>query len=238
MKTTFSILLASAALATAQVKSNPDGTFTCTKPNASYCASDKSLDTDIIYRCTGTSAQPGRCGNNLAGEPPLGSANGGRCWQSSPTAGDAACEKNCVVYAATGSFTLPAAVCTPTYTASTAAPTTTVTFINPGPGSTTTKSGAATTTITFINPGPGGTTKSGSGTTTRTFIHSTGGDEDCSTSGTWGGHGEPTTVSSFVTVAPTKTGSVRPPPVTAGAAVNGVAKGVVGVMAVVGGLLL
>jgi len=45
-------------------------------------------------------------------------------------------------------------------------------------------------------------------------------------------------VSSVVTVAPTKTGSVRPPPVTAGAAVNGVAKGVVGMMAVVGGLLL
>lgn len=63
MKTTFSILLVSAALATAQVKSNPDGTFTCPKANASYCASDKSLDTDIIFRCTGTSAQAGRCGN-------------------------------------------------------------------------------------------------------------------------------------------------------------------------------
>jgi len=57
---------------------------------------------------------------NLDGEPPVGLFTA-LCWTSSATAGDAACEKNCVVYGgsgnANGTFTLPTDMCTPTYTA-------------------------------------------------------------------------------------------------------------------------
>ncbi|KAK1836273.1 hypothetical protein QBC39DRAFT_111023 [Podospora conica] len=246
MKTTLSIILASAALATAgEVESKP---FTCKKADAAYCASDKSLDTDIILRCTsiGTVPQPGRCSNNLAGEPPIGSGNGGRCWQSSPTAGDAACEKNCIVYAPAGSFPLPISVCTPTYTASstTTKPTSSTTTTKSTTKSTSTKAPTTTTTAPPTTKTTTKTkTKSSDGTTTtRTYTHTT---DDCTT-GTY----TKTKTKSWTTdhhhststtkVWPTKTTTTaRPPPVTAGAAVNGVvARGVVGVVAVVGGLLL
>ena len=62
MKTTLSLLLASAALGTAQLKTNPDNSLTCTKPDAAYCAGD-SLATDIIVRCAGTAGTAGRCSN-------------------------------------------------------------------------------------------------------------------------------------------------------------------------------
>jgi hypothetical protein len=60
MKSTF-VLAATAAVASAQVTTNPNGTFTCAKPNVNYCAGD-SLGTDIIFRCNAAGvAQPGRC---------------------------------------------------------------------------------------------------------------------------------------------------------------------------------
>lgn len=70
------------------------------------------MGTDIIIRCNANGkGQPGRCTNNLAGQFPFG-VNPSSCWQSGATAGDAACEKNCVVYA-TLPFVLPLSVCRP-----------------------------------------------------------------------------------------------------------------------------
>ncbi|PNH40096.1 hypothetical protein VD0004_g6843 [Verticillium dahliae] len=113
MKAAASIILAASALATAQVTYNETtGVFTCAEPNVAYCAGD-SLGTDIIIRCNGASiGQPGRCTNNLAGQPPIG-VNPALCFQTSKTSGDAACEKNCIVYPEDGSkpFTLPADQC-------------------------------------------------------------------------------------------------------------------------------
>ncbi|KAM0287452.1 hypothetical protein ACHAQH_000405 [Verticillium albo-atrum] len=88
------------------------GIFTCAEPNVAYCAGG-SLESGIIIRCNGASiGQPGRCTNNLAGQPPVG-VNPALCFQTSETAGDAACEKNCIVYPEDGSkpFTLPADQC-------------------------------------------------------------------------------------------------------------------------------
>ncbi|KAJ4306165.1 hypothetical protein N0V88_000961 [Collariella sp. IMI 366227] len=114
MKTTsiLGAVLASAAAASAQVKYE-NGKYTCEKANVAYCAGD-SLGTDIIIRCNADKVgQPGRCS-----DPAL-------CWQSSPTAGDAACAKNCVVYAGDKIFTLPIEVCKPTYTATSTLPSST-----------------------------------------------------------------------------------------------------------------
>lgn len=80
-----------------QRSNNQTNQYDCAGANANYCASG-SLEGDIIIRCNGSSVgQPGRCTDNLAGEPPLG-VNAALCWQSSDTAGDAACEKDCIVY--------------------------------------------------------------------------------------------------------------------------------------------
>ena len=127
------ILAASAAVVGAQVTNN-NGTFTCSKPNVNFCAGD-SLGTDIIFRCNAQGiAQPGRCTDNLAGQPPQG-VQPALCYQSGPTVGDAACEKNCVVYPENGGspFTLPAADCTPYYTSTVSSypPTTTSTYVPP-----------------------------------------------------------------------------------------------------------
>jgi hypothetical protein len=144
-----------------------NGTFTCAKPNAAYCAGS-SLGTDIIIRCDASGrGQPGRCSNNLVGQPPQGTFPA-LCWQSSETAGDAACEKNCVVYAslAASAFTLPSSTCTPYFTASSssAQPTTTITFVNPD-----STSKPPTTTITFVNP-----SSSKPPTTTITYVNPSG----------------------------------------------------------------
>ncbi|KAK4038018.1 hypothetical protein C8A01DRAFT_38044 [Parachaetomium inaequale] len=233
MKTTSVLLLASAALASAQVKYE-DGKYVCEQENASYCAGD-SLGTDIIIRCNGKVGQPGRCSDNLAGQPPLGN-HPALCYQTSPTAGDAACEKNCVVYPAAGNpFTLPADICTPTGTG--AEPTTTITFIDPAPSSST-ASGEPTTTITFIHPAP--SSSSGEPTTTLTSIHPAPSSS--------GGGGKPSTVTTALvnpsqshagsSSSPTRgangtqtTGGVKPPVHTGGAATA--AKGVAGAVAVV-----
>lgn len=85
---TAAIILAAAALASAQAP--PEGTnkVNCAKPNANYC-----LSGDIIIRCDANGlGTAGRCSDNVAGYPPLGGV--AECWQSSKTSGDAACQKN------------------------------------------------------------------------------------------------------------------------------------------------
>lgn len=60
MKTTSILILASAALASAQVK-NEDGKYICETANAAFCAGD-SMGTDIIIRCDGNKiGTAGRC---------------------------------------------------------------------------------------------------------------------------------------------------------------------------------
>jgi len=108
-------LLLGAGLTTAQVVfNNNTGQFDCALANANFCAGD-SLGTDIIIRCNNASiGQPGRCTDNLAGQPPLG-VNPALCYESSPTAGDAACEKNCILYPegpGSSPSQLPASECT------------------------------------------------------------------------------------------------------------------------------
>lgn len=98
-----------AAAASAQVTYD-NGTWTCAEPNTAYCAGD-SLTQNIIIRCDEKcQGQPGNCNDNLAGQPPLG-VSYSRCWETSDKSGDAACEKNCIVYASSP-FTLPASQCT------------------------------------------------------------------------------------------------------------------------------
>lgn len=62
----FAYMAASAALVSATdtggITINPDGSYTCAKSNAAYCAGD-SLKTDIIIRCYGTRGVAGRCSN-------------------------------------------------------------------------------------------------------------------------------------------------------------------------------
>ncbi|TIC92587.1 hypothetical protein CH35J_010464 [Colletotrichum higginsianum] len=128
MKTSATLVLAASALASAQVTYNSTtNEYVCSRPNSAFCAGD-SFGTSIIIRCDANGrGQPGSCTNNLAGQFPVG-VQPALCWQSQPQAGDAACEKNCVVYA-DRPFRLPAAVCTPYATPSgTAAPTTTYPF--------------------------------------------------------------------------------------------------------------
>ncbi|KAI3534244.1 hypothetical protein CABS01_05816 [Colletotrichum abscissum] len=113
MKTSATLVLAASALASAQVTYNATtGQYICSRPNSAFCAGD-SFATDIIIRCDANGrGQPGRCTNNLAGQFPLG-VNPSLCWMSQPYSGDAACEKNCVVYASPSPFQLPPSVCTP-----------------------------------------------------------------------------------------------------------------------------
>jgi hypothetical protein len=181
------------------------------------------------------------------GQPPVG-ANPAVCWQTSPTSGDAACAKNCVVYAESGTFTLPADVCTPSATN----PTSTITFINPGtggPGTSTTalvNPGTDIHTSAAVNPGTGIHTSAavnpgtgGPGTSTITFINP----------GTGIHTSAATNPGSFVS---TKTTALTNPPVptgtgtktggqgpvaTAGAAANKVAMGGLAVLGGVAALL-
>lgn len=62
MKTTSILILASAALVSAQVKYE-DGKYICEKANAAFCAGD-SMGTDIIIRCGADKIGiAGRCSN-------------------------------------------------------------------------------------------------------------------------------------------------------------------------------
>ncbi|KAL7912579.1 hypothetical protein GGI35DRAFT_440638 [Trichoderma velutinum] len=155
MKTSAIIVAVTAALVSAQAP--PEGTnkITCAKPNANYCYGG-----DIIVRCDANGlGTAGRCSDNVAGYPPLGGV--AECYQSSELAGDAACQKNCVVYAQP-SFTLAASQCTPSFTASaTSAPATTLSSSVVGSSSvsviyTTVVNGTVTTTVpcTTVPVGP------------------------------------------------------------------------------------
>lgn len=148
------ILAASAALTTAQVTYNDDGTFTCAIADAAYCAGT-SLQTNIIIRCTGHVGQPGNCNDNLAGEFPQG-VSFSPCWQPSATSGQAACSKNCVVYGGSGNyngtFTLPDCVPIATPSTSSGATLTVTSSIAPSATSSaiaTSSPGISYTTITI-----------------------------------------------------------------------------------------
>ncbi|KAL7944208.1 hypothetical protein V8C42DRAFT_83473 [Trichoderma barbatum] len=169
MKTSAVLVAVAAALVSAQAP--PEGTnkINCAKPNSNYCLGD------IIVRCDEHSVgTAGRCSANVAGYPPAGGV--ASCYESAKDAGDAACVKNCVVYAQP-SFTLPASQCVPSYTASaTAAPegTSTSIYVQPsGPAS----SAPGTSTITYVQPS--GPASSAPGTSTTIYVnpgapHSTG----------------------------------------------------------------
>lgn len=168
MKTSAIIVAAAAALASAQAPPEGTNTVNCAKPNAAYC-----LGGDIILRCDANKiGTAGRCSNNVAGYPPMGGV--AECYQSGPEVGDAACQKNCVVYAQP-SFTLPASQCTPSFTASaTAAPTTLQT--SGGPVYVTTiVNGTQTLTVPCsTSPAPHTShshTKTGSHTGTGSYTH-------------------------------------------------------------------
>ncbi|KLU86480.1 hypothetical protein MAPG_05492 [Magnaporthiopsis poae ATCC 64411] len=114
-------LAASATLATAQITFDASGIIKCPKPLAgAFCVGD-SLDTKTIATCDAEGiGQRGLCSEFLAAKPPYGS-NDVLCYQSSDTAGDAACVKGGVVYDITGQprFTLSADSSEPKITAPT-----------------------------------------------------------------------------------------------------------------------
>jgi len=99
--TTISVAAALIAATNAQV-TFADGKFTCATPNKDYCGGD-SLNTNIIIRCTGTVGTPGNCNDNLAGIAPVGVKSDALCYQSSTTAGDAACSFEGTAYPDSGS---------------------------------------------------------------------------------------------------------------------------------------
>jgi hypothetical protein len=139
-------LAASAAIASAQITYNGSNIICpANNPNGNFCAGD-SLGTNIIIRCVNGVAGPGNCNDNLDGEPPMG-LNPTLCYQSSATAGDAACSKNCIVYGAT-EFTLPN--CVPYYTASSSSSTASSTSTSSSPTYSPTTSSTTTSTGTTV----------------------------------------------------------------------------------------
>ncbi|ERF75497.1 hypothetical protein EPUS_08311 [Endocarpon pusillum Z07020] len=96
MKSAIALALIGVTYTSAQVE-YINGSFVCAVSDANYCAGD-SLSTNIIIRCTGTEGQPGNCNDNLAGIPPVGVKSSATCYQSSPSAGDAACSFDGNVY--------------------------------------------------------------------------------------------------------------------------------------------
>ncbi|KAG9680606.1 hypothetical protein KCU95_g12139, partial [Aureobasidium melanogenum] len=97
MKATSSVLLlATAALSTAQVIKNGNGTYTCALPSGAYCVSS-SLESNMIIRCTNGIGYASNCDDRLAEKAPLGSSYS-PCWQASPRSGNAQCSKNGIIY--------------------------------------------------------------------------------------------------------------------------------------------
>jgi len=96
------VALAIASVATAQVVYE-NGEYKCLGESAGkdFCAGT-SLETNIIIRCTGEKGQPGNCNDNLAGVPPVGVKTFAPCYQSSNSAGDAACSYNGMAYPDSG----------------------------------------------------------------------------------------------------------------------------------------
>lgn len=69
------------------------GVFTCpaNSPNGAYCAGNDGKS-NIIIRCEDGVGHPGNCNDNLSGTFPIGLSYS-PCYQTSETAGDAACSK-------------------------------------------------------------------------------------------------------------------------------------------------
>ncbi|KAJ2969182.1 hypothetical protein NQ176_g8803 [Zarea fungicola] len=232
MKTVLAAIVFAAALAAAEPQhALPTGTkINCAKPNANYC-----MGGDIILRCgSDATGQPGRCSDNVAGYPPSGGV--AECWQSSQDAGDAACQKNCVVYASP-SFTLPAAQCTPSFT-QTGLPTSTS-----GSNTSTSTSGSASTSTT-----PTGSSSTGSQSTSTTVASSTTSSSTTSvtsisspptstTTATHGHSGNSTTVQStgtqssggIVTLTTTVGSPTKTPPSSNNAVANSAMGGLLGI---------
>ncbi|GAB7340327.1 hypothetical protein MBLNU457_6779t1 [Dothideomycetes sp. NU457] len=94
-----SLAALSAAMPQFQVSENATNTFICTKKTglAAYC------DGDIIIRCNNGVGHAANCNDNLANQPPFGDNGLAGCYQSSESAGDAACTKAGLVYPSSGS---------------------------------------------------------------------------------------------------------------------------------------
>ncbi|KAI9893946.1 MAG: hypothetical protein M1814_005499 [Vezdaea aestivalis] len=102
MKSSILAFAASAALVSAQATFNQDTKeFNCAMPGGSYCAGD-SLATNVIIRCNNGKGQAGNCADNLSGVAPAGNKAEAKCYQSSNTAGDAACSWQGQVYGSNG----------------------------------------------------------------------------------------------------------------------------------------
>ncbi|KAK3081436.1 hypothetical protein LTS18_006672 [Coniosporium uncinatum] len=96
------LFLALVASAQAQLAfDSSTGTYSCPVPEGAYCAGD-SLSTNIIIRCTSGTGQPGNCNDNLAGISPIGVKSSAQCYQTSVSAGDAACSFNGLAYPDSG----------------------------------------------------------------------------------------------------------------------------------------
>jgi len=117
MKFASNVAVASSALvaiAAAQVSyDNATDKWSCPVANGAYCAGD-SLSTPVVILCTDGAGTPGNCIPHNWNRPPL-NVYYSPCYQSSPTAGDAACAKDCIVYPDTGlPFPVPGS-CNATY---------------------------------------------------------------------------------------------------------------------------
>ena len=133
-----------------------DGTYHCAIPDAAYCAGD-SLSTNIIIRCNGYIGSPGKCNDNLDGEPPFGLSYGA-CFQTSDVSGDAACTRKRIMLEASGNYNgistvLPNYVpeATSIISTSSAQNTSYSTTISPIVTPTTTSSSTSITTMTHSN---------------------------------------------------------------------------------------
>lgn len=128
MRTTSLLIVAAAAAVNAGYTEN-NGKYVCGTANANYC-----LGGDIILRCDESgNGTPGRCSDNVSGDFPLGGV--ASCYEKPGSYGNAACEKNCVVYADTP-YTLPADSCQPSYTSTSSVESSTTVYSQPTPETT------------------------------------------------------------------------------------------------------
>ncbi|MCJ1314000.1 hypothetical protein MMC25_007680 [Agyrium rufum] len=153
MKAFATVALAIAACITqgaAQISIANNGTIVCSGPaaNQNFCAGN-SLTSNIIIRCSKGIGYGGNCNDNLAGIPPVGVKSAALCYQTSPTAGNAACSFNGIVYPDSGpSFAIP--------TNGTVKPTSTVTavVVKPSGSGSPILGGSNSTKPTYATPGP------------------------------------------------------------------------------------
>ena len=96
------------------------GEYSCAKQDAAYCAG-ASLGLASLFAALDLLASRGNCDDNLDGEFPVGLSSS-ECYQTSPTSGDAACAKNCIVYGDTSSFSLSGCIPSTTQSSLSTAP--------------------------------------------------------------------------------------------------------------------